>query len=83
MHFELLNKNLKHKQSLNHIPYHSELTIKSKLHINLKKICLKHNIDLDIIIPQTFIIDFNSDKFEEEITKFVNYYGRVSMNVKK
>ena len=59
------------------------MTIKSKLHTNLKKNCLKHNIDLNIIIPQTFIIDFKSDKFEEEITKFVNYYGRVSMNVKK
>lgn len=64
---------------VNHFEFHKELSSKSNLLLNLQKYCEENKRFLFDIIPITFNLDLdNTEKFENEIQEFLNYYSSKS-----
>ena len=57
-------------QFVNHFEFHSELSNKSKLFLNLLDYCKRCEVDLDSIIPTTFVINFRNNQYFSQIHNF-------------
>ena len=57
---------------------HNEITDKGKLFNNLKTYCKSHKICIDSIVPKTFILNVDSEKFESELLRFLDYFEAVA-----
>lgn len=73
MHYEELLKNGNKKQSTNHIQFHSEISSKAKLFTNITA----YSKDVEAahyIIPQTFLLDMDSEGLGDELDKFFDFF---------
>jgi len=63
---------------INHFEYHSELSLKSRLFENMKTYCLEHNININEIIPTSFILDLESDSLDATLKTFLKTFLKCS-----
>ncbi|CAI2369156.1 unnamed protein product [Moneuplotes crassus] len=56
-----------HQQVVNHIFNHEEITMKDKLFHNISEYCKEHKMDVFKYVPPTFILDFNSKGFINDL----------------
>jgi hypothetical protein len=73
--FSKLNGGLRSfRQAYNHFEFQSEISTKSGLIKNLMILCETNKIPLFTITPTTFLLDFNDESCEIQLTKFLLFY---------
>ena len=66
-------------QLVNHYENHSELTNKQSLYTNLLNYCKENQKNIRDLMPQTFVIDFESKNFHSQVKLFacsLNFLGK-------
>ncbi len=63
---------------INHFEYHSELSLKSKLFENMKTYCQHHHININEIIPTSFILDLESEQLDLTLKSFLKTFYKCS-----
>lgn len=59
---------------INHFEYHSELSLKSKLFENMKIYCQERHININEIIPTSFILDLESEHLDQTLKSFYKVF---------
>ncbi|CDW72701.1 tubulin-tyrosine ligase family protein [Stylonychia lemnae] len=83
--FSILNF-MSQKQLVNHLEYHSQLSEKSKLFINMSKFAMKLKENVFNYIPITFFIEVDSmnlKQFNMQLTQFNGFYYTLEDSKKK
>eukprot|EP00828_Plagiopyla_frontata_P038579 TRINITY_DN50634_c0_g1_i1.p1 TRINITY_DN50634_c0_g1~~TRINITY_DN50634_c0_g1_i1.p1 ORF type:complete len:137 (+),score=20.07 TRINITY_DN50634_c0_g1_i1:378-788(+) len=62
------------KVAFNHLEFHRELSIKSMLLSNLEEYCEIVQMNKNEIVPQSFIIDFESEFLEKNLKDFCSVF---------
>jgi hypothetical protein len=62
---------------VNHFEYHGELTNKLNLFKNLKEYCEGQSLDISDLIPTTFALEFESNRFHAQYISFTTFFKAV------
>ena len=62
---------------VNHFEYHGELTNKLSLFKNLKEFCESIGMEVNDIIPVTFALEFESNRFHAQFIAFTTFFKTV------
>ena len=63
---------------MNHLEYHTEITDKKRLFVNLLKFCDMIDFDLFKIIPFTVIISYRKDSYDNNIKGFSELFNTMN-----
>ena len=64
-----------HRSFVNHFEFHSQISNKKKLLLNMTLHCEATHKKVFDILPVTFVIDFEDQNIESHINCFLHYYN--------
>ena len=64
-------------QAINHFEFHGELTNKANLFQNLSKYCIANSLQINSMMPITFILDLNSNRLNTQVSTFLSYFKTI------
>lgn len=62
---------------VNHFEYHSHISNKLKLFLNMMKYCEQNNLDIFKYLPLTIMIQFGSSAYLNQIDSFINFFNKI------
>ena len=69
------------KKMTNHFEFHTEITNKMNLFLNMMTYCENFNLDLLSMLPLTFPISYESKNYINEIASFANIFNNINKYV--
>ena len=80
VNFSKLNKIPSIKQSVNHFEFHSELSNKLNLFINMLIYCENNNLNVFDYIPMTIIANYDSNTYNLTLENFTKIFNNIKNN---